>query len=264
MNTVGGRGSCRAVWNGRKTRLSGSFALPGPSFLRTLFSRRPARGHTTTVPGTHESLTRGPSFWPLRSESPLQGVFCPRQWARQGSRPPEGGTPNGEAPAIAPCATRPRASRREELLVPTLPRGDAPSVAPAATSFAIRHSTFVIGEASRPGGSRQDPSRVEGTFMPLIPQSHRPRHPPPWTGCPRRRTLHLDSPIQSWPRSRKCSQDMGISPRLPTLAPFSAHFASKANNDGLLWVRGRDGPFGPPPARIRTRGITSYGSYLGS
>ena len=28
-------------------------------------------------------------------------------------------------------------------------------------------------------------------------------------------------------------------------------------------VRGRDGPFGPPPARSRTRGIPSYGSYLG-
>ena len=27
--------------------------------------------------------------------------------------------------------------------------------------------------------------------------------------------------------------------------------------------RGRDGPYGPPPAQIRTCGTTAYGSYLG-
>ena len=27
--------------------------------------------------------------------------------------------------------------------------------------------------------------------------------------------------------------------------------------------RGRDGPYGPPPAQIRTGGITAYGSYVG-
>ena len=30
-----------------------------------------------------------------------------------------------------------------------------------------------------------------------------------------------------------------------------------------LYGRGRDGPFGPPPAQIRTSGITASGSYLG-
>src|SRR5688572_28584033 len=31
----------------------------------------------------------------------------------------------------------------------------------------------------------------------------------------------------------------------------------------LNGYRGRDGPFGPPPAQIRTCGTTAYGSYLG-
>jgi hypothetical protein len=31
----------------------------------------------------------------------------------------------------------------------------------------------------------------------------------------------------------------------------------------IKWSRGRDGPFGPPPAQIRTCGTTAYGSYLG-
>ena len=59
--------------------------------------------------------------------------------------------------------------------------------------------------------------------------------------------------------------------QLPDLVLHPANPRRKTSDKSLFCLynfyfclnRGRDGPFGPPPAQIRTGGFTAYGSYLG-
>lgn len=71
------------------------------------------------------------------------------------------------------------------------------------------------------------------------------------------------SPRQ-WPSTDRSSHH-----GLPATYHFGTRFQRRCHHPhfghgGHILGRGRDGPCGPPPAQIRTCGVTAYGSYLGA
>ncbi len=70
-------------------------------------------------------------------------------------------------------------------------------------------------------------------------------------------------PPTDWPRDLSCASSCGA---VASVAVACDNPRQREKGDASHFLndyRGRDGPFGPPPAQIRTCGTTAYGSYRG-